>query len=98
MLISGWWTNTAYQRFDQLPGHYDWRGRVTRMEKRVTMAWLLPGMFSVILAVLMVLLLVLPPEMINGDPSVGLYLASAVLFASQLSVLWLLSRWAKQQG
>ena len=98
LLLSGWWTNRAYARFDKLPGHYDWRGRVTRMERRAVMAWLLPVMFSVVLIVMMVLLIVLSPDMVNGDPSVGLYLVSATLLGSQAGVLFLLSRWAKQQG
>lgn len=98
LLASGWWTNTAYARFDQLPGHYDWRGRATRMERRSVMAWLLPVVFSVTLAALMVMLILLPAEMTNGDPSVGLYVAATSLVGAQGSVLWLLSRWAKAQG
>ena len=98
LLASGWWTNTAYARFDQLPGHYDWRGRATRMEKRSVMAWLLPVVFSVSLMAMMVMLITLPSEMVNGDPSVGLYLVTVTLLGGQAFVLRLLSRWAKTQG
>ncbi|MXO89429.1 hypothetical protein [Pontixanthobacter aquaemixtae] len=97
LLLSGWWTNSTYARFDKLPAHYDWKGRATRMERRAVMAWLLPVMFSIILVTMIVLLIALSPDMVNGDPSVGLYLVSATLLASQASVLWMLSRWAKSR-
>lgn len=98
LLLSGWWTNVSYARFDTLPAHYDWRGRATRMERRAVMAWLLPVVFSVTLAALMVMLILLPAEMTNGDPSVGLYVAATSLLGAQALVLWLLSRWAKTQN
>lgn len=98
LLVSGWWTNRAYARFELLPGHYDWRGRVTRMEKRSVMAWLLPVVFSVSLMAMMVMFITLPSEMVNGDPSIGLYLVTVTFLGSQAFVLRLLSRWAKTQG
>lgn len=97
LLASGWWINAAFARFEKIPAHYDWRGRATRMERRAVMAWLLPVAFSVILIALVVLLIVLPAEMINGDPSLGLYLATVLLVGAQVSALMLLSRWARRQ-
>ncbi len=98
LLVSGWWTNRAYARFDQLPGHYDWRGRATRMEKRSVMAWLLPVVFSITIVAIAALQMLLPPEMHNSDPSTPLFLLPCLLIGAQALVLRLLSRWAKTQG
>jgi hypothetical protein len=97
LLASGWWTNWRYRRFDQLPAHYDLNGRPTRFESRRVMAWLVPALFSALVAGFVGLVMVVPPEAQNGDPSMALYIVPAVLLASQGLVLLLLHRWASGQ-
>lgn len=97
LLASGWWTDRRYRRFDQLPGHYDWAGRATRMDSRQVMAWLLPVMFSAVIAAIAGLLLTLPAEAHNSDPSTALFILPPILLGAQGSVLWMLNRWAARQ-
>lgn len=97
LLWTGRWTDQRYRRFDQLPVHYDFRGRPTRMAPRRTMAWLLPIVFSVMLSVIAVGAAILPREMQN-NPDFGLVFASVTLVAAQGFVLWLLARWARKQS
>ena len=95
LLASGAWTDRRYRQFDRIPGHYDFRGRATRLDPRRQMAWLLPVLFSLMIAGFIVLVSVVPPEMQNGDPSMGLALICVTLLGAQALVLWLLSRWAR---
>ena len=97
LLASGIWASRRYARFDQLPGHYDFTGRPTRMTSRRVMVWMLPVLFSVSLIGLALFTAVLPQEMQNGDPSVGLLISGAALLGAQLLVLWLTDRWARTQ-
>lgn len=97
LLWSGWWTDRRYARFDRIPGHYDFKGRATRLDPRRQMAWLLPVVFSVLIAGYGALFYLLPAELQNGDPSDGLLLVSLVLLATQALILWLLARWARSQ-
>lgn len=97
LLASGYWTNRRYAQFSELPGHYDLRGRATRMSPRSVMAWLLPITFSVCLTFFAVLFEVTPPQIINGDPNVGVLVMVVTLLGCQGLVLWLLGRWAASQ-
>ncbi len=97
LLASGWWTNRRYRRFDRLPGHYDFTGKATRMDSRKVMAWLLPAMFSLVIAAMAGLQLAIPAEAHKGDPSTPLYLIPTILIGAQGLVLWLLHRWAARQ-
>ncbi|TNE56732.1 MAG: hypothetical protein EP341_04530 [Sphingomonadales bacterium] len=97
LLYSGYWTDRTYARFERIPGHYDFHGNATRLTPRRQMAWLIPVIFSVILAVFTVLFELIPADMQNGDPSIGLVFSSVVLVSAQGLILWLLSRWARSQ-
>ncbi|KEO88021.1 hypothetical protein EH30_01205 [Erythrobacter sp. JL475] len=97
LLLSGVWTDRTYSRFSELPGHYDFRGRATRMAPRRTMAWLLPLTFSLMLAVIGIAMAMLPAEAQNS-PDAGLVIASITLLGAQGLVLWLLDRWASGQA
>ncbi len=97
LLASGWWTDRTYRRFDRLPGHYDLAGRATRLDPRPVMAWLLPVVFSLVIALITALVLLTPPERTRGDPSVPLYVLPILMLAAQASVLTLLRRWAARQ-
>ena len=72
LLVSGAWTERHYRRFDQLPAHYDFRGRPTRFASRRVMAWLLPVTFSVMLVAVALVAAAAPPGLQNGDPVTGL--------------------------
>ena len=98
LIVSGWWTDRTYSRFEHIPGHYDFSGKATRLEPRRQMSWLLPVMFSLTLAFFVVLMELMPRETMNGDPSNGIILIAVVTVASQGLVLWLLARWARRQG
>ncbi len=98
LLWSGWWTDRRYSRFDRIPGHYDFKGRATRLDSRHQMAWLLPVLFSLLIASYGVLFYFVPLQLHNGDPSTGLVLVCLVLLATQGLILWLLARWARSQN
>lgn len=97
LLASGWWTNRRYRRFDRLPGHYGLTGRATRMDSRKVMAWLLPVVFSLVIAGIAGLQMAMPAEAHRGDPSILLTLMPMILLGAQGLVLWLLHRWAARQ-
>lgn len=97
LLASGWWTDRRYRRFDRLPGHYDFTGKATRMDSRKVMAWLLPVMFSLVIAAMTGLQLALPAQARSGDPSALLYLMPMILIGAQGLMLGLLHRWAARQ-
>ncbi|ABC62321.1 hypothetical protein ELI_01145 [Erythrobacter litoralis HTCC2594] len=61
------------------------------------MAWFLPVLFSFSMFGAAVLFWIVPPEMQNGDPMMGILIAAASLLGGQGFVLWLLSRWAREQ-
>ncbi len=62
------------------------------MTPRRIMAWLLPGIFS-----LMLLAISVPPEMQNGDPLHGVLIAGGAFILAQALILWLTERWARTQ-
>lgn len=97
LIWSGWWTNRRYSCFDRIPGHYDFKGRATRLDPRRQMAWLLPVLFSLLIAGYGTLFHLVPAALQNGDPSVGMVLVCLVFLAAQGLVLWLLARWAQAQ-
>ncbi|MEE4201403.1 hypothetical protein [Erythrobacter sp.] len=98
LMLSGFWTDRTYRRFDMLPGHYDIAGRATRMAPRRMMAFLLPVLFSAMMATFVILAGVLPRDMQNGDPETGLWVMIVAFLGAQALVLWLLGRWASRQG
>lgn len=97
LLLSGFWTDRTYNRFSELPGHYDCKGRPTRMAPRRTMAWLLPLTFSLMLVVIGFALAMLPADA-QSNPDAGLVIASITLLGAQGLILWLLDRWASWQA
>ena len=97
LLASGVWASRRFACFDQLPGHFDIRGRVTRMAPRRTMVWMLPVLFSLVLVFLALVTQGIPPEVRNGSPVTGALIGGITLVAAQFFVLWLTDRWARQQ-
>lgn len=80
-----------------IPGHFDWAGRPPLMDLRRVVVWLLPVIFSLVLLAIPALVVMLPPEQINGDPLVSVVFAGFALLAAQGFVLWLTERWARMQ-
>lgn len=98
LFAAGLWTDRRFSRFDELPAHYDFRGRPTRFASRRLMAWLIPITFSVILVAILLTLVATPPELHKGDPLEGLIFSCITMLAAQLFVCWLHERWAQQQS
>lgn len=97
LLASGVWASRRFARFDELPGHFDFRGRVTRMAPRRTIVWMLPVLFSVLLVFLALVMQGIPPELRNGSPVTAALIGGITLVAAQFFVLWLTDRWAGRQ-
>ncbi|MFA9201719.1 MAG: hypothetical protein ACEQR8_11170 [Cypionkella sp.] len=98
LLWSGSFASRRFGRFAELPAHFDWAGRATRMAPRRTMAWILPVVFAITLLGIAVLVSALPREMQNGDPVAAVLVGGIASFAAQCLVLWLTERWARTQG
>ncbi len=98
LLASGWWTDQTYRRFDQIPAHYDIRGKATRLTSRRQMAWAIPAGFSLFLIGFAAIVQFVPADLQNGDPTTGLITASLIMLAAQGFILWLLARWAASQN
>lgn len=97
LLLSGFWASRRYARFEELPGHYDIVGNPTRMAPRRTMVWMLPALFSFFLLAIAIFAPLIPRELQNGDPAIGVLFGGASSVAAQLFILWLTERWARRQ-
>lgn len=97
LLASGVWAGRRFARFDLLPAHFDFRGRVTRMAPRRTMVWMLPLLFSITLMFLALVTQGVPAELQNGSPVTGAVVGGVSLVLAQFFVLWLTDRWARRQ-
>lgn len=96
LIASGFWANAHFAEFDELPRHFDWRGRATAFASRSMMAWALPVGLTVAMVLLALLITLTPPELRNGEPVTGVLIMGTGFVAAQLFVLWLTCRWAKQ--
>lgn len=67
------------------------------MTPRRIMAWLLPGILSLMLLAIVLLAIFVPPEMQNGDPLHGVLIAGGAFILAQALILWLTERWARTQ-
>ena len=97
LLLSGAWANRRYARFDEIPGHYDFRGDPTRMSPRGMMVWLMPAVFSFALIVINAASVLSPPEIRKGSPILNALFMGVLLLGAQALLLWLTERWARQQ-
>lgn len=97
LLASGAWASRRFAAFDELPGHFDFKGRASRLTPRKVMVWLLPATFSVMLLVISGAMGAIPRELQNGDPTTGILIVGITLVAAQGFVLWLTDRWARGQ-
>ncbi len=97
LLASGLWTDRTYRRFDRLPGHYDLTGQATRLDPRRQVAWLVPGLLSLVIVLMIGIAVLVPSEMKRGDSTASLFLTPSILITAQALQLALLRRWARRQ-
>ena len=97
LLASGEWAERRFARFDELPGHFDFRGRASRMTPRRTMVWLLPVTFSIMLVILAILTGLMAGAEAKPASLGGTFVSIAAVMAGQLLFLILTSRWAAAQ-
>ena len=97
LLLSGRWASKRFAEFDKLPGHFDFAGRATRMTSRSRMVWLLPITFSAMMVVVAVMIYSVPGDYGSAGPLPWLIFTGGSLLGSQVFVLWLTDRWAKQK-
>jgi hypothetical protein len=96
LLASAMWADGRYRGYDRLPMHFDWRGKADGFGPRKVIVWLVPGIFAVTLAAIAAMLIWVPREMQNGDPSVGIVVATLAMIGGQAFTLWLLERWVRE--
>ncbi|MEM7703790.1 MAG: hypothetical protein AAF251_17775 [Pseudomonadota bacterium] len=98
LLASAIWAHYRFAHFDRLPRQFGLTLKPTSYAPSWVMIWLVPLLLIASLIVIAFLPSFVPPEHINGDPKHGLMIASAVMAATQVWILWLLTRWANQQA
>ncbi len=91
------WANQRFAGFERLPRQFGATLKPRAYAPRWVMVWLMPALLVGVLCFIAALFAFLPPEHVNGDPSLGLILASSGLVGAQGFSLWLLTRWANGQ-
>ncbi|MEL6530323.1 MAG: DUF1648 domain-containing protein [Pseudomonadota bacterium] len=97
LVLSGLWAERRFRRFDQLPAHFDFAGRATRMASRSFVVWLAPSIFIAILGLTVFLAYAMPADQLNGDPGEAIVYSSVIILGAQIFVLWLIDRWSRRQ-
>ncbi|MXO74673.1 DUF1648 domain-containing protein [Altererythrobacter aerius] len=90
-------TDRRYARFARLPTHFDLRGRADAFGPRMVILWVVPMILMTTLAGIAALMVVLPAEAQNGNPVVGILIASVSMLGAQGLIVWPLARWAATQ-
>ena len=98
LLASAIWAHYRFADYDRLPRQFGLSLKPNSYAPSWVMVWLLPGFLIATLALLVFLPDFVPPERINGDPKIGVVIASAAVVGAQAFTLWLLTRWANQQA
>lgn len=62
------------------------------------MVWGVPFGMVAILWVLLILPVLVPEQYLNGDPALGVVIASPIMMGAQVFTLFLLTRWARKQA
>ena len=97
LLGSGIWASRRFARFEELPGHFDFKGRASRMTPRAVMVWMLPAVFSIMLIVVSGAMAAIPKDIQKGEATTGILICAVTFIAVQGLVLWLTDRWARAQ-
>ena len=98
LLGSGLWADRRFARFDELPAHYDFKGRPTRFASRQTMVWLIPGVLVRVLGAVLLTFWLTRPELQKNNPIVVAIVICVTVLCAQSTILWLHDRWAHEQG
>jgi len=98
VIASAIWAEYRFRDFDKLPAHFGPTLKPTWYAPRFVMVWVVPASLIGVLGFVSWLVWTLPRDQINGDPVTGIVIGSAAIVASQGLILWLLTRWARQQG
>ncbi len=98
LIASALWAELRFSRHAKLPAHFNFAGRATRFAPRSFVIWLTPAIFVALIGLLVWSVRVFPPEYINGDPETAVIVSSVVVVAAQFFILWLITRWARNEG
>ena len=98
LLLSIPWAKQRYGHFEQLPQHFGWRGEATRLGSPILIVWFLPLFYIAVMIGIAAMLVFVPREMQNGDPTAGMIVAALIVPGSHAFTLWLVERWARAQG
>lgn len=91
---AAWQTDRRYRRFERLPTHFDLRGRADAFGPRHAIVRIVPAILVSTLVSIAAIMVLVPRDMQNGDPVVGILVASVAVLSAQASTMWLLARWA----
>ena len=98
LLLSGLWAGRRFSHHRELPGHFDFAGRPTRMAPRGVMVWLLPATFSFSLLAMAAMIALVPVDQRKGEVAEVvplIVLIALILLGAQALVLWLMIRWER---
>ncbi|MDJ0978903.1 MAG: hypothetical protein QNI87_10230 [Erythrobacter sp.] len=98
LLGSSIWAHHRFAAHDRLPRHFGPSLKPTAYGPRWLVIWLPPAILVLALALIALLRAVVPPRYVEGDPSLGVIIASVATVGAQGFILWLLTRWAREQG
>ena len=98
ILGSAGWANHRFAGFEKLPRQFGLTLKPRAFGPRWLVVWGVPALLVAMLGLIAMMPALVPPEHINGDPSHGLIIASAVSVSAQGFILWLLTRWANGQA
>lgn len=92
-----WRTASRLRPFDQLPTHFDLRGRADAFGPRRVILVTVPAILITTLAGIAATLVLVPRDLQNGNPVVGMAVCGIAVVGAQVLVAWLLGRWAAEQ-
>lgn len=98
LLASAIWAHYRFSRYEKLPRQFGLTLKPQSYGPPWLIIWFMPSMLIATLALVVLLPSFVRPENINGDPSLGAIIASVVTVSAQGFVLWLVTRWANEQG
>ncbi len=97
LIASSLWAQRRFARFAKLPMQYNIRMKPTWYAPRWLAIWLTTGVFAAVIALNLGLATMVDPRFRNGDPETGIVLTSVLIVLVQIFILWLHSRWARNE-
>ncbi|EAQ29163.1 hypothetical protein NAP1_00285 [Erythrobacter sp. NAP1] len=98
LIASAFWAERRFAGYDRLPRQFGFTLKPTSYGPRWLIIWLVPAVIIGAIALAVFTPALFPPESIRGEPGTGVVIASLVGAAAQVFILWLLVRWANEQG